>query len=200
MTRPLPVMPKAERTLIGDRLRAARLSRSLTLDEVAQMTGLTKGFLSRIERDETSPSVATLVALCQVLSLPVGRLFEQPEYELVHAADAPLVHLGTTGVDEQLLTPRGQAAVSVLRSEVEPLGHGGTQLHAMRCEVEVLYMIRGTLEVRFADHTETLRAGDTLTFPGKEPHTWRNPHKTQRALAIWVFIPAVWNVDDLVPR
>jgi transcriptional regulator with XRE-family HTH domain len=196
MIRPVPVMPKAERTLIGDRLRAARLSRSLTLDDVAQATGLSKGFISRIERDETSPSVGTLVALCQVLSLPVGRLFEQPAYELVRAADAPSVQLGTTGADEQLLTPRGQAAVQVLKSEVAPLGHGGTALYTMRCEVELVHVIRGTLEVRFADHSEVLRAGDTLTFPGSEPHTWRNPHRTQRTLAIWVISPAAWNVDD----
>lgn len=195
MARALPVKPKTKRTLIGERLRAARLSRSLTLEELASMTGLSKGFVSRIERDETSPSVVTLVALCEVLSLPVGRLFEQPEYELVRSADAPSVNLGTTGADEHLLTPRGQPAVQVLKSDVAPLGCGGAQLYTMQCDVEVVHLIKGTLELQFADRTVRLVAGDSLTFPGREPHTWRNPHRTQRTLAIWVISPAAWNFD-----
>jgi transcriptional regulator with XRE-family HTH domain len=50
----------------------------LTLAQVAEASGLTKGFLSRLERDETSPSLATLVQLCQVLPLTIGSLFVEP--------------------------------------------------------------------------------------------------------------------------
>ena len=63
--------------LIGAKLRAARKLRSLTLDQVALAAGLTKGFVSRLERDDVSPSVASLVAVCDVLGLRVGELFER---------------------------------------------------------------------------------------------------------------------------
>jgi len=52
--RPLPVSPTNE-VRIGSKLRAARTANGFTLDQLAGATGLTKGFLSRIERDETSP-------------------------------------------------------------------------------------------------------------------------------------------------
>jgi transcriptional regulator with XRE-family HTH domain len=70
--RPIPPSPSTGPTRIGPRLRETRMAQGLTIGNLAEATGLTKGFISRVERDETSPSVATLVNLCQVLSLPVG--------------------------------------------------------------------------------------------------------------------------------
>lgn len=192
--KPIPVSPGDDRVYLGDRLRAARQARSLTIDEVAKMSGLTKGSLSRIERDEHSPSVASLVAVCRVLSLPVGKLFAEPEVELVTAQDAPLVSLATEGAIEHLLTPRGQSKVQVLKSVVAPGGNGGEKLYTMIAEVEVLHVIEGTIEVQFSQHSEDVHAGSTLTFKGEEPHTWRNPSGTDSATAIWIITPAGWNV------
>jgi len=74
-------VPDQERpaVLIGNRLRSARKLRGLTLDQVAQSAGLTKGFVSRLERDDVSPSVASLVAVCETLGLRVGELFDPPQ-------------------------------------------------------------------------------------------------------------------------
>ena len=52
--RPLPVSPSNNEIRIGSRLRAARQAHGYTLDQLASAAGLTKGFLSRVERDETS--------------------------------------------------------------------------------------------------------------------------------------------------
>ncbi|MDT7777013.1 MAG: hypothetical protein QOC67_5937, partial [Pseudonocardiales bacterium] len=59
----------AERPLIGARLRAARLARRQTVAEVAATSGMTKGFLSRLERDRANASVAALIRLCHALDL-----------------------------------------------------------------------------------------------------------------------------------
>ncbi|MGB3337961.1 MAG: helix-turn-helix transcriptional regulator, partial [Devosia sp.] len=68
-TRTPPAAPDRARptVLIGTKLRTARKTRGLTLDQVAQAAGLTKGFVSRLERDDVSPSVASLVTVCEVL-------------------------------------------------------------------------------------------------------------------------------------
>ena len=84
--------------LVGARLRAARQAAGLTLAVVAEQAGLTKGFLSRLERDEVSPSVASLVSVCGVLGIGVGQLFEPPATSLVRAADAPPIHFGGRGL------------------------------------------------------------------------------------------------------
>ena len=99
--RSVPVEPSNERAAIGKRLRAARLAQRITLEEVATATGLSKGFISRVERDLTSLSVASLVAYCEVLSLPIGSLFESSEALLVKAGTGPHINLGGTGADER---------------------------------------------------------------------------------------------------
>src|SRR5690606_32771217 len=84
----LPVEPTGAAINIGARLRGVRQTQRMTIDQVAELSGLTKGFLSRVERDLTSPSVSPLLRLCEVLSIEVGTLFEVPETKLVRLDQA----------------------------------------------------------------------------------------------------------------
>ncbi|MER6504751.1 helix-turn-helix domain-containing protein [Streptomyces sp. NPDC001455] len=177
---------------VGARLRACRKAQGLTIEQVAAATSLTRGFISRVERDETSPSVTTLVTLCQVLSLPVGSLFEDADTEVVHLEEAPNINLGGHGVVDRLITPRAQSKIQVLRSHLEPGANGGDDLYTINCDVEVLHVVIGEVSVQFTGRTETLTAGDTLTFSGREPHNWRNSGPSP-AEVLWTFAPAPWS-------
>lgn len=188
--RAVPPDPSAVRVAIGARIRSARLAQSLTLSQVATASGLTKGFLSRVERDETSPSVASLVQLCQVLSLPVGALFTEPEVQRVALADAPVINLGGTNVREVLVSPRSESRLQVIRSSVEAGATGGVELYTIASEVEVLHVVSGRLSVRFVGRTEHLVAGDTLTYPGREPHSWDSDDGAE---VVWILAPASWS-------
>jgi transcriptional regulator with XRE-family HTH domain len=190
--RPITPEPSALPVRIGARLRAARQAQNLTIAQVAEAAGLTKGFVSRIERDETSPSVATLVALCQVLSMPVGLLFEEIDATVVPLADAPRINFGGHRVVDRLVTPRGQSRLQMLRSTLDSEAYGGDELYTINCDVEVLHVISGEITIEFTDRFERLRPGDTITFPGREPHNWRNVGDGP-AEVIWTIIPASWN-------
>ena len=67
----------ASQVLIGARLRAARLARGMTLEAVATAAGISLGFVSKLERDQVSPSVASLVAICDAVGLKVGKSFNK---------------------------------------------------------------------------------------------------------------------------
>jgi transcriptional regulator with XRE-family HTH domain len=191
--RPLPVSPTAGEVRIGSKLRAARQALGYTLDQLAASSGLTKGFLSRIERDETSPSVASLITLCEVMSLDVGSLFTVPEVALVRRDSAPAINLGGTGVTEKLMTPRGQSRLQLIHSSIDPGGTGGSDFYTINCELEVLYVLKGSVELILTDRRQRLTTGDSLTFAGGEPHTWRNASQTRPAEVIWVLVPAPWS-------
>lgn len=191
--RPLPVSPTPDGARLGARLRAARKAHGYTLDQLATAAGLTKGFLSRVERDETSLSVASLITLCEVMSINPGSLFSAPDVALVRHESAPAINLGGTGVHERLMTPRGQARVQLVHTVAEPGGTGGPELYTINCEVEVVYVLRGTIDVVLADRRERLAAGDALTMPGGEPHTWENPSSSEVAELVWVLSPAPWS-------
>ena len=190
--RPIQPEPSTGGLHIGAKLRGTRRAQGMTIAQVADAAGLTKGFVSRVERDETSPSVATLVTICQVLSLPVGSLFEEPEALVVHLDDAPRINLGGTGLVERLVTPRHEERFQVLRSTLEPGASGGDDLYTISCEVEAVHVFRGGLTLRLAGEDVVLKEGDTLTLPGREPHSWVN-HTRRVTEVAWVLVPAAWS-------
>ncbi len=175
---------------IGARLRTARQSAGLTLAAVAAQAGITKGFLSRLERDEVSPSVASLVSVCGVLGIGVGTLFEAPDTNLVRAGAAPPINFGGEGLREHLLTAGSQRQLQVIRSLVEPGGGGGAELYALACEVEFVYVVSGELRLLLPGETVDLSTGDAFTMPGATPHTWLNPSTTAPAEVLWALTPA----------
>ncbi|MGY1600793.1 helix-turn-helix domain-containing protein [Geodermatophilus sp. SYSU D00815] len=176
--------------LVGARLRAARQAAGLTLAAVAAQAGLTKGFLSRLERDEVSPSVATLVTVCGILGITVGRLFESPQTSLVRAEEAPPINFGGQGLREVLLTAGDQRQLQVIRSRVEPGGGGGEELYSLACEVEFIHVLSGELRLLLPGEVVDLRAGDAFTMPGATPHTWLNPSPSRPCEVLWAFAPA----------
>lgn len=190
--RPVPVSPTNE-VRIGAKLHAARKAHGYTLDQLATAAGLTKGFLSRVERDETSPSVASMITLCEVMSIEVGSLFTAPDVTLVRRDEAPSINLGGTGVTEKLMTPRRESRVQLVHSSIEPGGSGGADLYTLNCEVEVLYVLKGAVELIMSDRRQRLGVGDALTFAGGEPHSWVNASQTRRAEVVWVLVPAPWS-------
>ncbi|MDQ0279019.1 transcriptional regulator with XRE-family HTH domain [Arthrobacter silviterrae] len=185
----LPVEPSSAPVAIGSRIRAARQSQRLTIEHVADATGLTKGFLSRVERDLTSPSVASLVTLCQVLSISIGDLFAVPETHLTLRGEGPRISLGGEGIVERLLTARSERRLQVLSSTIAPFGRGESELYAVDCDVDVLHIISGELTLILTQDSYDLKAGDTLSFPGREPHTWEN-RTAEPVEALFILVPA----------
>lgn len=180
---------------IGARLRAARSASGLTLEQLAQATNLTKGFLSRLEHDSTSPSLATLIAICNALALPIGSLFEAAEENLIRAGEAfPLVPIAGGDVVEWLVTPSSESSVQVIKAKYPPGTGGGTELHTLDAEVEVAHVQQGRLIVSFATGDVELAAGDSLTFRAREPHSWHNPDSRAIAEVLWVISPAPWGL------
>ena len=182
----LPIHPTAATPAIGRRLRALREERRVTIADLAEVTGLSKGFLSRVERDLTSPSVASLVALCQALGVSPGQVLDAPAVTVVRAADAPAVSLGGEGISERLVTPPGLRELQVIRAEIAPGGTGEAELYTVDCQVESVHVVSGRLALRTADARHELGPGDTATFSGQESHSWENPDEARPAVVLWV--------------
>lgn len=181
--------PERPAVLIGAKLRNARKLRGLTLDQVAQAAGLTKGFVSRLERDDVSPSVASLVAVCEVLGLRVGELFDPPQTAVIRAGEGRRINFGGEGALERLVTPGTQGALEVIHSVIEPGGTGGEELYVLACDAECAFVLSGNVEVVVEGGSETLGPGDAMTFSGSTPHTWRNPGETDCEV-LWILAPA----------
>lgn len=177
---------------IGAQLRAARLAARKSMAEVAAEAGLTKGFLSKLERDLANVSVASLMRLCDALGISVGSLFEPSKGEVVRAAERPPVSFGgTAGMREYLLTPAGERRVQAILSDIEP-GHGsGDEPYALPADVEFVFVVSGTLEVVVEGTPVLLGAGDAFTFPARAAHSFRVPADGAPARVLWLVSPAL---------
>ncbi|BDD83357.1 transcriptional regulator [Tsukamurella pulmonis] len=176
---------------VGAALKAARRSRRLTLAEVAEHVGVTKGYLSKVERGLAAPSMAVLIRSCEVLDVPVGSLFDGGAAGSVVRAEAyPPVRFGGQGLAEFLLTPSGEQRVQVLLSDIEPGGGSGDEAYALPAEVSFVLVQSGVLRLRFPPESAVeLAVGDAMTFDPTRPHTFAAGPDGARVL--WVMAPAL---------
>lgn len=177
---------------LGARLRVMRESRAMSLEELATKAGITKGFLSKIERNLAEPSTASLVKLCSVLGVSLGQLFATTSHhDVIRRADRVAISLGGELISEELLTPGSERRIQVLHSVIKPGGGSGEEDYSLPSEVEFALVLKGQLELRVASMVHTLSAGDSITFSSQEPHSFVNPDSTKTAEVLWVFSPAL---------
>ena len=185
------MLPDDAEPRIGAQLRAARLASRRSIAEVAEQSGLTKGFLSKLERDLTSVSVASLIRLCDALGISVGSLFQAAKGEVVRKGEYPPINFGGNGVREYLLTPAGEKRVQANLSEIEPGGGSGDEPYSLPTDVEFALVLAGRLRIVVAGETLTLDAGDAFTFQSSAAHTFGVPPSAGPTQVLWVFSPAL---------
>jgi transcriptional regulator with XRE-family HTH domain len=174
---------------IGAHIREVRTEKHLTLEQVASASQLTKGFISVLERGDSSVSLASLIRICSVLDIDLASLFEGSAATagpLVRREDRQPNYLGGEGVLDYLLTRPSEPRIEVFETHLEPGGTPGEELFSLDSELAFALVLRGSLEVRFEDRTLTMRTGDALTYSPREPHTFSNPSRTREAVFVHV--------------
>ena len=114
---------------LGPRIRALRQARRLTLRDVAERSGVTESFLSQVERDVASPSIATVGRIARALDLSIAQLFaEEPATGRVVRREARrrVAYPGLRAVDE-FLTSNMAGRLQVIMSTIEPGGGTGEE-------------------------------------------------------------------------
>ena len=169
---------------LGSRIRSLRQARRLTLRELASRAGVTESFLSQVERDVTSPSIASAQRIARALDLSIAQLFaDEPTTGRVVRRDArkrvPYPALGS--VDE-FLTNNPAGRLQVIRSELEPGGGTGEEPYTHASDEEFLVVLEGTLDLWVGDEHYVLREGDAITFDPHTPHWNMNRGDTPAVL------------------
>ena len=155
---------------VGAQLRAARLAARKSMAEVAEEAGLTKGFLSKLERDLANVSVASLIRLCDALGVSVGSLFQPSKGEVVRAGERPTINFGGKGMSEYLLTPAHERRMQAILSDIAPGGGSGDEQYALPADVELVFVMAGRLEITIDEELVILEEGDAFTFTASARH------------------------------
>ena len=191
---------------LGARLRHLRTASGLSLSALARALEISPSAVSQIERGVRRPSVSRLIAIVQVLGVPLADVFdEQGEpavrriapadrggaapggYLLARGGAVDAVVLGG-GVVFRRLSPAHLPGVDFFESTYPP-GALATEVAALITHEghEVGTVTSGELTIDFPDETVTLRAGDSITFPCDLPHRLSNTGGVD-AVATWLIV------------
>ncbi len=177
----------------GVKLRHARMTRGLTLKEVAEQAGCSESMLSKIETMRVNPSLAMLQRLTSALDINIGALFSDGESEgpVTRHGARPIIELDALrhgpGVVLERVIPYSKA--HMLQANIHVVSPGGSSAgHISHLGEEVGYVIEGSLELTIGETVYTLSAGDTFCFRSETPHGYRNLGD-RPARIMWVNTP-----------
>ena len=168
--------PATTELQLGPRIRALRQARGFTLRELAERAGVTESFLSQVEREVTSPSIASVQRIAGALDLAIAELFveEAPHGRVVRRADRRRIAYPGLGAVDEFLTSGLDGRLQVILSTIEPGGGTGDEPYAHDSDEEVVIVLSGSLELWVADERHLLGEGDAITYSSRLPHRNRN--------------------------
>jgi transcriptional regulator with XRE-family HTH domain len=185
-----PAQARGHTSEFSDRLRHLRTKHNFSLDELAQKTGLTKGFLSLVERGLKAPSISTLLSLSKVYAVSVGTLLDEqspadPPYSLVRSSEgrkyakegslygyryeAIAFHKAKKRMEPFLVSPPLRLPRKVFRHEGD----------------EMVFVLKGQVRIHLGDDQISLLPGDCFYFDASVPHRSHSIGK-ERALTLVV--------------
>ena len=174
---------------IGDRIKNRRLKLGLTQEELAARTELSKGFISQLERNLTSPSIATLMDILEVLGVDISDFFARDEDEKVVFTPDDMFVKEDEEVNSSVCWLVPNAQKNALEPIIVTIGAGGSTYPDDPHEGEEFgYVLSGTVTLVLGMRRFKLHKGDSFCFKPTGEHYLINGAQRE-ARVIWVTTP-----------
>lgn len=162
---------------IGVVIRAERQKMSISLDEAARRTGVSKAMLGQIEREESSPTLSTVWKISAGLHIPMATLLapgRTTEYTVNKLQDVPHVSEYDNRIRVYNVFPFDPVTgFDYLYIEIDPHTHYPSTGHPNAVE-EYVVVTSGRLDMHIAGKLYVMESGDSITFAGNENHAYEN--------------------------
>jgi len=182
---------EAERVDVGERLRAIRRLRRLTLKTVADRADLSESFLSQVERGRANASVASLKRIAAALGVNVADLFEPNgstgKPRVLRREARPNLAFGTLG-RKFMLTPRPLENLQVIVGEFDAGGSTGDEPYTHGDSEELLVVLEGNVSLQLGSDVFELATGDSIDYRSSTPHRLVNSGG-DLAEVMWIISP-----------
>lgn len=175
---------------IGYKIRQLRVQKDLTLEELASRCELTKGFLSQLERDLTSPSIATLSDILEALGSSLAEFFKEDKPEQIVFRSEDIFVDEQEGYTIDWIVPNAQ------KNEMEPIimtiPEGGKSFEVTpHSGEEFAIVLEGCVMLVHGDRKYVIKKGETFYLKGKDFHYLINTKK-KPAKILWVSTPPLF--------
>lgn len=174
---------------IGEKIKRLRMQHNLTQEELADRCELSKGFISQVERELTSPSIATLVDILESLGTNLQDFFnhELPEKVVFTKSDVAVKADLELKSEIHWLVPNAQKnAMEPIVVHLEPGGQ--TPFDDPHDGEEFGYVLKGQVHLHFGSKKMKVRSGEAFYFTAQAGHYISNA-TSQLASILWVSTP-----------
>lgn len=182
---------------LGHRLKTIRQSRSLTLEQLAERSGVSRAMISRVERGESSPTAALLDRLCAGLGIVLSALFrdERGSGPLARRAEQPVWTDPASAYLRRSVTPAGSGSrIEIV--EVEMPAGARVLLEAPRSGYRLdqqIWLLDGEITIAVGGREHALLAGDCLAMLLHGPISFHNPGSEPARYAVVLTAADDWN-------
>jgi transcriptional regulator with XRE-family HTH domain len=178
---------------IGLKIKELRLENGLTQEELANRCELTKGFISQIENNLTSPSIHTLNDILEVLGTSLGEFFTDSNEEEAYVFGEPDFYLK---IDDDLKHKIKWIVPNAQKYEMEPillelLPGGTSHIDEPHSGEEFGYVLEGTVILKVGKKRYTCHKGNAFYYMANKHHLIENTSK-DKAVILWVSTPPMF--------
>jgi transcriptional regulator with XRE-family HTH domain len=169
---------------VGALIRARRRQQQMTLMELGASAEVSVGYLSQVERDHATPSLATLAQIARALGVSIDYFVSTPapHNALTRATERNRFSIdGSSIIYERLDAEFPGSQLSSFIMTVPPGYKSETVAHEGE---EILFVLDGSIVQRLDGEEMVMNAGDSLHFRGNRPHSWAND-TDQPARLLW---------------
>lgn len=170
--------------VLGPRIRGRRRKLSLTLKTVAELSGLSVGYLSQVETDKAVPSLGTLAQIAQALDVDLDYFITTPRAATALSRASERAQFSLPGSAMSYEAISNDYPGSELSSFIMMVPPGYESEVATHEGEEIVMVLEGEIEQTLGTETLTMGAGDALHYSGATPHSWANRSDTPARL-IW---------------
>ncbi|MFE7562213.1 helix-turn-helix domain-containing protein [Kitasatospora sp. NPDC057500] len=176
---------------MSSRVRVLRKQNRLSLEALAAQVGVTKSYLSKVERGLSDPSISTALKLAHALNVDVGRLFsDEVEPELVTVVRAgertPMGEGAGPGATRYEGIATGLPGKQMVPFMMHPPLRPADAPFKSHAGEEFLFVHEGTAELEFPERTVALAPGDSVYFNAALPHRCRSTGAAPAAILVMV--------------
>lgn len=184
--------PAADEAAIGAQIRELRKIKGFTLQQVAAQAGISVGYLSQIERNQSRLPIGVLKRICDALGVHMNWFFQPtaaaPAEErdfVVRAGGRRRLTFTGAGIVEELLSPNLAGPLELLLSTLAPGADSEDYSHD---GAEAGFVLTGTLDLWIGGRKFRLEEGDSFSFRSTEIHRCANPGGAPTQV-VWVITP-----------
>ena len=188
----------------GKSIRARRIEQRKTIKDIAASTKLSPAYISRMERGEINPSVATIKKIADTLGINIADLFQKNNDEkrslnngrnirkVLHENERLKLTYPGLNFSGYLLTPTiHNIGIEFILVVAEPEGGSGKDSYSHQRGEECILVQEGEMTLWIEDDIYILKTGESIHFESHIPHKWKNSGKTEMK-AIWVIVPPTY--------